>query len=400
MTATGTKAGGAQIAVLVVGSCLPVLGSVLVAPILPSIAKEFANLSNVGVLTPLVIAAPALFIALVSPLVGMIADRAGRKRILMFALPLYSVIGLAPIFLDSLPAIVATRFALGVAEAVIMTICTTLIGDYLDGPRRERILALQTVATAISAVVFVIVGGALGEGGWRTPFWLYSAGFVLAPLAAMLLWEPLKRDDAAAPPPEPMPWKALSAVYLLTLAGAIGFYVVPSQAAYLLAGLGVDSPSAAGGVNGAAQAAVLIGALGFTLVRRLGLPTCLGLALLLAGAGLVGLGLAKDTPQLIAAAMLNGVGSGLMLPTLLTWTMSLVSLPQRGRGAGGFTTFFFLGQFVSPLLVVAMSGHAGGPATAIIVVGAITLLLALPAIAFCRAFQGEGHGVSGSAATR
>jgi MFS family permease len=310
-------------------------------------------------------------------------------------LPLYSVIGLAPIFLDSLPAIVATRFALGVAEAAIMTVCTTLIGDYLDGPRRDRILAMQTVATSISAVVFVIAGGALGEGGWRTPFWLYGAGFVLAPLAALVLWEPLKRETAADAPAEPMPWRALSTVFLLTLLGAIGFYVVPSQAAYLLAGMGLDSPSVAGGVNGAAQAAVLVGAVAFPLLRRLGLPACLGLAYLLAGLGLVGLGSSTDLPRLVAATILNGVGSGLMLPSLLTWTMSLVSLPQRGRGAGGFTTFFFLGQFVSPLLIGALAGPAGGAGNAILAIGLVTIVVGLPAVGLSRSNR---HGSGGRAA--
>lgn len=366
----------AQSLLLLLGSCLPVLGAVLLAPLLPLIHSEFAQTPGVEILTPLTIAAPALTIALISPLAGMLADRYGRKRLLVLILPVYALAGTAPIFLDSLPLIVASRFALGAAEAVIMTICTTLIGDYFHGAQRERMLALQTVFTSVSAVVFVIVGGVLGAQGWRTAFWLYAVGFAFCPLAALLLWEPVSRGDGnAAAARTPMPWARLAPLIVLTLLMAVGFYVVPSQGAFLLRAVGVSDPALAGAVNGGAQAAVFAGALSFRLFRRaFGFGVINAAGFVLSGAGLVGLGLAQSLPQIVGAAVVNGFGLGVLLPGLLSWIVGALGLSQRGRGAGAFTAAFFLGQFASPLIVLAASGPAGGLSAAILAVGVATLI--------------------------
>ena len=60
-------------------------------------------------------------------------DRLGRKRLLIVATVLYAVFGTAPLWLDSLGAIMASRALVGITEAAIMTCCTTLIGDYYTG---------------------------------------------------------------------------------------------------------------------------------------------------------------------------------------------------------------------------------------------------------------------------
>ena len=73
-----------------------------------------------------------------------------------------------------------------------MTCATTLIGDYWSGERRSRYLGLQTLVAALSATVFLGLGGALGAAGWRTPFWLYLVAILLVVPMARLLWQPAR----------------------------------------------------------------------------------------------------------------------------------------------------------------------------------------------------------------
>jgi MFS family permease len=91
---------------------------------------------------------------------------------------------------ESLQAIVLSRAGIGLAEAGIMTCCTTLMGDYYSGRRRERLFALQMVATSLSAAVFIAAGGFLGQNDWRTPFALYAVGLIFLPLMAWKLGTP------------------------------------------------------------------------------------------------------------------------------------------------------------------------------------------------------------------
>ena len=91
------KAGFAQSILLLLGSCLPVLGAVLLAPVLPGIQAHFADTPGANVLVPIALTLPALMIALLAPVAGLIADRLGRKPLLLGAMLLYSVFGLLPI---------------------------------------------------------------------------------------------------------------------------------------------------------------------------------------------------------------------------------------------------------------------------------------------------------------
>jgi MFS family permease len=69
---------------------------------------------------------------------------------------LYALFGTAPLWLDSLGAVIASRSLVGVTEAAIMTCCTTLIGDYYCGHRQVKYLALQTMCASASATAFFV----------------------------------------------------------------------------------------------------------------------------------------------------------------------------------------------------------------------------------------------------
>ena len=48
--------------------------------------------------------------------------------------------------------------------------------------------------------------------------------------------------------------------------------------------------------------------------------------------------------------LLSGLGFGLILPNINLWIIHLSPSEIRGKNIGALTTFFFLGQFLSPLL--------------------------------------------------
>ncbi|UUC53069.1 MFS transporter [Pseudomonas citronellolis] len=353
------SAGTAQALLLLFGSCLPVLGAVLIAPVLPRMQAHFAETPGAAVLVPVALTLPALVIAFLAPLAGLLADRIGRRPLLLASMLLYSLCGVLPLWLDSLGLIVASRAGIGLAEAGIMTCCTTLMGDYFDGQRRERLFALQMVATSLSAALFMGLGGALGESGWRTPFALYAVGLLCLPLMAALLWEPqVRHAGPARADAEGFPWAALAPLYLLTLLAGVSLFIVPVQAGYLLQLLHVDAPQQVGMTMGANQLGVLAGALAFRLLAMLPARRLLALGFATAGLGGALMALADSHALVVLAVLVNGLGVGLLLPTLITQVMLQVGFHQRGRATGGFTASIFAGEFLSPLLVLAISGGA------------------------------------------
>jgi len=373
------KAGFAQSLLLLLGSCLPVLGAVLLAPVLPGIQAHFADTPGANVLVPIALTLPALMIALLAPVAGLIADRLGRKPLLLGAMLLYSVFGLLPIWLESLPAIVISRAGIGIAEAAIMTCCTALMGDYYSGARRERLFALQMVATSLAATIFIAVGGLLGEYGWRTPFALYGVGILFLPLMAWLLWEPRARVLTAAPTVDKaFPWRVLAPLYGLAFLTGMSMFVVPVQVGYLLNLLHIDGSQQIGLTMGASQFGVLAGALVFRLLS--GVPAYRQLCLAFVTAGIGGglMAIADSQVLVVIAVLINGLGIGLMMPTLITWIMAQVDFQHRGRAAGGFAAAFFGGEFFSPLVVLAITSAVSGTLQiALGIVAGLQLVVAL-----------------------
>jgi MFS family permease len=381
------QAGLPQSLLLLLGSCLPVLGAVLLAPVLPRMQEHFADTPGVAVLVPIALTLPALMIALLAPVAGIIADRLGRKPLLIVAMVLYTVCGVLPLWLESLEVIVISRAGIGVAEAAIMTCCTTMMGDYYSGARRERMFALQMVATSLSAAIFIAIGGVLGEHGWRTPFALYGLGLVFLPLMVWLLWEPRARVVTATTVSRAFPWRPLAPLYALAFLAGLSLFIVPVQVGYLLNLLHVEGSQQIGLTMGASQFGVLVGALSFRLFR--GVPAHRQMLLAFVAAGIGGglLAVAGSHGLVVIAVLINGLGIGLMMPTLLTWIMSQVDFQQRGRAAGGFTSMFFAGEFASPLVVLAITGGVIGALPAALgIVAGVQLVVALA----CLRLRGSG----------
>ncbi|UUU20276.1 MFS transporter [Streptomyces sp. DSM 40750] len=359
-----------RLTLLMAGSCLPVLGAVLIAPVLPQMHDHFANVPGVDALVPMALTIPALSLALLAPFAGVIVDKLGRKRLLVIATVLYAILGTAPLWLDSLGAIVASRALVGVVEAAIMTCCTTLICDYYSGKQRDRYLALQTMCAAISATAFLLLGGAAGSAGWRTPFWAYAVALLLAPVMAAFLPKPRPADPTDAPSPTTsetvkrrFPWRSLAGMCALTVFGAVLFYTVQVELSFLLDDMGVTDPGMIGLATAICNAAVVIGAVVFTKSGRAPqswMPTVFGLCAL----GLAVIWLAPNPVVLTIGGVINLFGGGIMLPSLLTLAMSKLEYADRGRGTGLWTGAFFMGQFICPLVVLALTSAVGGLANA------------------------------------
>lgn len=262
-TGSRREAGLTQLLLLLAASCMPILGSVLIAPVLPRMARDFADVAGVHVLVPVVLTVPALVIGLTAPFAGALVDRVDRKRVLLVAMVGYSVVGTAPLYLDTLDAIIASRVLLGLFEAAIMTCCTTLIGDYWSGARRARYLGMQVLTTTCAATVFLLLGGLLGAWGWRAPFWLYLSAVVLVLPMAALLWQP---QHTARQGLVRVPWRQLLGPCAVTLFGGVVFYALIVHLSYVLDGAGVTSPGTVGAISAVMSLATALGAGLFTRV--------------------------------------------------------------------------------------------------------------------------------------
>ena len=370
------RAGIWQAVLLLAGSCMPVLGATLLTPILPQLSEHFGGEPGAEVLVPMIVAIPALMIAIFAPFAGQIVDRLGRKTLLIVAMIAYAFVGTAPAYLESLQLILVTRVGVGITEAAIMTVCTTLIVDYFhEEKQRNKYLGLQTVVTTLAATVFIILGGALGVGGWHTPFWIYAVSLIIAVPMMFLIWEPRKNDPTDAHVGHvakvPVPWRQLRLPLVVALFGGFSFYVMLIETSYLLVanGVGAGDTAIIGAVAALASLITAAGALTFQRVAARGPHFLLPLAFGLQAAGMIVIWLVGGVAGVAIGAVIAGFGSGLLLPSMITWTLGPISFEQRGRSTGWWQAAFFFGQFLTPIVMGLLVSIVGGLPLAVGVVG-------------------------------
>ncbi|MEU5041725.1 MFS transporter [Streptomyces griseorubiginosus] len=379
-TATGEatlRAGLGQLTLLLAGICMPVLAVTLISPVVPQMRRHFVGIPGADVLAPMVLVAPALFLALASPFAGFLADRIDRKRFLLIAMAVYAVLGTAPLYLDSLYAIVATRVLLGVCEAVVQTCCTTLIGDYWTGRRRAKYLGLSTLVASLAAAALLAVGGLLGNLGWRAPFWLYLSSLLLVLPMARLLWQPGRTRQDRRAPLEPLPRRLILLPCLITLFGGMLFYALTIELPFVLDDIGLKASGAVGGVMAVMALSTALGAGLFARLSGRSAKVLLPAEFAGTAVGLVTVFATSSTPVVTAGAVITGFSTGLLLPTLLVRTVGRLTYAQRGRGTGWWSSALTFGQFSCPLAVAGLSAMTGGLQPALAVLGAVSAAVAV-----------------------
>ncbi|WP_226507002.1 MFS transporter [Pseudomonas sp. MWU16-30317] len=373
------EAGALQAIILVFSTQLPIMGIISIVPIIPLLAKHFSSHPQAALLIPLLITAPSLCIALLSPLAGFLADRIGRRRLLLIAVALFALFGFTPFLLDDLPSIIASRFCLGVCEAFIMTIANTLMGDLFQGQPRKKWLAVQSAVGSVSATALLFVSGMLGNFGWQGPFALYLLALPVFLCLLLFTWEPAPQAAEKVPlSTQGFPVAAMLTIAVVTLFCAVLYYVEVLQISSVLNAAGLDSPTRIGFASGIAGIGVPIGALLFSLMSRRSIRVHLLLTFSLFAAGLYGMGALPGIAWVVAAAFVAQVACGVLIPALLSWCLGSLEYQHRGKGMGFWHTAFFLGQFISPFIISLLGLQLpDGLRGAVSILGIVALVAAL-----------------------
>lgn len=338
---------------LLVASSMTVLAGAIIAPTLPLLSEVFQNVEHSELLVKLILSTPAIFIAIFAPFSGYILDTYGRKKVFIFSLILYGIAGSSGYFVNNIYLIIAGRIFLGVGVAGIMTASTTLIGDYFTDKNRDKFLGLQSAFMAFGGMIFLILGGVLGDISWKAPFLVYAFSFILLPAVLIFIYEPdldQEKNTTGKEMPERFSVKKYLNLYILAFMGMLILYMMPVHLPFMLKSL--DDLS---NTNIGLSFASFILVAGMTsifyqkITTRITYRMVVIISLLLIGIGYILAILASNTFETMFYLTISAVGQGMFLPNLGVWLMSKAPVETRGRAVGGLTTCFFAGQFFCPI---------------------------------------------------
>ena len=365
MTIAERQPGTLQGILLILPITMAVMGLIVLVPVLPQIFEHFKDVPGVEYLVPLMLTLPALCVAILSPIAGVVVDFFGRRKTLIVSLIVYAIVGIMPIFLESLTAIIISRALLGAAEALIVISSTTLIGDYFHGREREKWLANHTAVASISSILLAFLGGALGSFGWRAAFTAYGVSILFAVLLMIWTWEPRKTDEPSeevAVGGARFPWGTIVPISLLAIFGGTMFFNMQIQVSNMLSDYyNISSPSDLGLFSALAGFSVAVGTLLYRqFTAKLTVPIQLMFAFALLGISYVMMNYSADVTMFTVWLVVNQIGSGMLLPPLVVWAMGRLPFEFRGRGTGLFMSGWWLGQPLGSQAVAFMRGQNDG----------------------------------------
>ncbi len=356
------RGSGLKITLLLTGSLTVMAGAIITAAI-PDITRHYDAMPHAELMSKLMLTLPSLFIALLAPVAGQIIDHYGRIRLLLISLALYAVGGASGFFVESLYLILAGRAVLGIAVAGIMTINTTLIGDYFHGRMRSVFLGWQGAIMGFGGVVYIAAGGLLADISWRWPFLIYLFSLVLMLLAMRYLTEPvhqMRMEIERKPAAAVRRVQKYQLLYVSAFVGMLFFFLIPTQVPFLLQQVKQLTNSQ---VGFSISFAVLSGAIVSYFYGKIRLlfnfHQIYMITFGLMGAGYMLVGTVDSYAGIMTGLIIAGLGNGLLMPNTNLWLISMAPVLSRGRQVGHLNFAVYAGQFLSPLTVQPVVFLAG-----------------------------------------
>lgn len=374
-----------------------VLGNSMLIPVLPALKKALGISSFQAGLIITLFSVPA---GLVIPCTGFFADRFGRRAVLLPALALYALGGLAAgcnaiiAGKGAFPFILLSRALQGIGAAGTAPVAMTLAGDLFGGAARSRALGFLEAANGVGKIISPILGAAIGLLGWFYPFFVFPI-LVLPLLLAVffLIPEPHTRRQV---PGLKQYWLTLGAVLKQKGRSLGGIFFAGATALLVLFGVlfflseYLETAFRVGGISKGLLLAVPVFFMcvtayltGWAIKRRLNLmPFVVAAGLLLITGALLALIFCCGPVPFFAAVSVAGVGTGLTLPCLNTLVTSSVGPNARGIVTALYGGVRFWGVAVGPPLFGFLLSYSKGAAFA--VAGTLTGLAALATLLFVR----------------
>lgn len=354
---------------LAIGS-LTVMAAGVIAPVLPDIIHQLHLDPGIsGTLVSL----HFLTVALSVPLMGILADSIGALPVLIPALILYALFGIAGAFMPNLPALMASRALLGIATGGFTAASLGLIGKLYAGETRSQVIAYVSSTISLSNIVYPLTAGLLGLIHWRWAFALYGLALPVALLTSLIFREKPGSEgaDSSSSGGELKGMKpnigvllgdrqTLQIFFTLIVTAILIYASVIYIPLYMRQVLGSTTVMIGVTLASKALGAAIVAAFGVRrIAQRVGDVRTIMLGFGVMALALVGITFSHHLAVLLPIVILFGMAYGIAVPCLYdvltnrTDTALQASVLAIGTGSS------FLGQFLSPLLLAPVFTHLG-----------------------------------------
>lgn len=337
-----------------------ILANTLINAPLPDILDHFGQPDTAA---GFFVSAAALPGVVMAPVIGLLADRYGRRRVLVPCLVAFGVFGMLAGLAPSWSTLLLARLGQGLGAAGLINLAVVLIGDYWTGLDRARVIGYNAAVLTVSLAVFPALGGGLAQwAGWRWAFAPYALALGVAfaahrvlpgdpPLAGQPVAFRTQLRSAGDVIRQPLVATAIAYGFVLfILIFGLFLTVLPI---YLADEFGLEA-GGRGLVIAAPAVASTVAALSLgRLRRRYGAGALVIAGSLLFSVAFVLIGVAGALAVIIVGAVVYGLGEGLSIATLQDLVAGAAPDETRGAVVAVWVSAVRAGQAVGPLLAAA-----------------------------------------------
>ncbi len=343
-----------------------ILANTTLTPALPDVLDAFDRPdSSAGLL---VAAGPAPGIVL-APTIGILADRLGRRRVLLPCLLVFATGSLLVACAPTFGLLLVARLAQGFGSAGLINLAVVLIGDHWSGEERTRLIGRNSAVLTFCLAVFPSIAGFITELlSWRFAVGLGTIGLPVAIAGARYL--PDSRPAEVEPLSEQLrrSWVSIRNPVILTTI-VVGFVLFVVIFGVFLTALPLHLEKEFGlsaGTRGLILSVPALGAvaaaLNLTKIRsRFGLRLVLvGGSAAIAAAAFV-IGVAPTLVVVVLGGVFYGLGDGICIPSLQEVAVSATPAEHRAAVTASWVGAARAGQATGPLAAAAVLSATSEP---------------------------------------
>ena len=334
---------------------MAVLGVSTITPVLPTVADVFHRTPQSVALLIVAFTLPG---SVFTPVIGVMGDRLGRKKVLVPSLVVFALAGTACGFARDFSLLVTLRFVQGSGAAALGAINVTLLGDLYDGSRRAAAIGYNASVLSVGTGIYPALGGGLAVLGWYFPFFLPLVALPVAIVVVTLLDNPEPTARGSLREYVSVTLRAVWNHQVLTLfaASIVAFVLIyGSFLAYFpfLMQRSFDASAVSiGFVMSATSLATAVASFKVgALSHRHGSQALVKTGFLLYVLAMAGIPLAVEPWLLTLPLLLFGIANGLVIPSVLTLLNGYAPTEYRAVFMSLNGTLLRLGQTLGPLLV-------------------------------------------------
>ncbi|MEC4816124.1 MAG: MFS transporter [Scytonema sp. PMC 1069.18] len=334
---------------------IAVLGVMSLNPILPTVGDAL-NVApeQVG----LIMSAFLIPAALGTPVFGILADRIGRKQILIPSLLIFALGGTLGAFAQDFRSILEWRFLQGIGAASLEALPLTIIADLYSGKMLTVAMAFNASIISISATVYPVIGGGLAQLSWRYTFLLSLFAVPVALLVLTKLKLPKKQTVAGNFKLNVYlknTWGSMNNRQVLGLMFAVlTLFIMEFGGCFIcIPLLAANSLGASGALIGIVLAVTELSSAFFAsqlglLARRFSEITLIKIAFVICGLGLSLVPVVQQFWQLFIPVIIFGAGLGIAMPSIQTELARIAPEEYRGGFMALNVTLQSLGRAIGP----------------------------------------------------